>query len=80
MRYALLGAVLFLSMFVASDALAACYECDLDPYSGDAVCTYHEEVNAGLWADCEGGQTCFYLPGGGWWCTPYCSRHRCYLV
>jgi hypothetical protein len=79
MRYALLGAVLFLSMFVASDALAACYECSVDQ-EGVASCTWEEEVNAGLWANCEGGQICFYMPGGGRICLPFCGSGRCFLV
>lgn len=79
MKYALVAAVLLLSLFVTADSLAGCYECSV--HDGYASCEYMEDVNAGLWADCEGGQMCYSMPGaGGGSCMPYCGTSRCYLI
>lgn len=79
MRTAALAIVLFVSMFAASDALAGCYDCAQDE-EGYGYCMYQESVNAGLWADCTGGRTCYTMPGGGQNCMPYCGSSRCYLI
>lgn len=52
-----------------------CYDCDTMPGTG-ATCY----TDGRHWADCQGGSICWYMPGVGWHCEPYCGRRRCYNV
>jgi hypothetical protein len=50
-----------------------CYDCTAGTGAGAECYT-----GGRYWRDCEGGSICWYMPGGGVQCQPYCGRHRCY--
>lgn len=49
---------------------------DCSAYGSSATCDRPGQY----WADCQGGSRCWYLPGAGWHCEPYCGSRRCYSV
>jgi hypothetical protein len=53
----------------------ACQEC-----SKDTQYAYCDPSNPGYWANCKGGQICYWDAMRGWLCEPDCGGTRCYFV
>lgn len=87
MRKAILAIVLILAAAAASASNTSQY---ISPFQGPSPCSGCDvgqdgiascyAADAGDWADCAGGQMCFYDPGLGWYCEPYCGQNRCLYV
>lgn len=59
------------------DTSSPCSECSTDHVY--AYCDSDAGFDAQRWADCQGGQIC-YWSGSVWVCEPDCGGRRCYLV
>jgi hypothetical protein len=58
---------------------SGCVECTRDATTGEVSCFPTSEFDEQRWAGCEGGYTCYYMPGAGVWCTPNCGT-RCNIA
>jgi len=63
---------------LAGDPIPGCSECVAE--GGRGVCYESYSIHDSNWADCIGGQRCWYMPGSGLYCIPYCSESRCLVV
>jgi len=55
-----------------------CQECSRD--TENAYCSAAQSFSEQRWANCQGGQVCYWDAAGGWYCEPDCGGTRCYIV
>jgi len=54
-----------------------CAECEITE-NHEGVCYW--DVPGAAWADCAGGQYCYWDGALGWKCEPYCGKNRCLYI
>jgi hypothetical protein len=61
-----------------NDDTPKCVECSRDQFN--AYCDSDVGFDRQRWADCKGGQVCYWDSLQGWLCQPDCGGTRCYIV